>query len=181
MAAQTYIALLRGLNVGGNNRLAMKALSSEFEAAGASNVGTYIQSGNVVFDASASVAAVLAGAVSAALEKRHQVRTPVVLRTAKELAAAVGRNPHLPAHDVAFLHVAFLAETPTKKAVAAVDPARFAPDVFAVVGRELYLLLPNGIGRSRLTNAYFDTSFKTVSTVRNWRTVLALNELAASR
>ena len=181
MAAQTYIALLRGLNVGGNNRLAMKELILAFEAAGASKVSTYIQSGNLVFDASVSVAAKLPGLVSTALEKRHGVRCPVVLRTAKELELAVEKNPYLPAHDVAFLHVAFLADTPAPKALAAMDVSRFAPDVLEVVGRELYLMLPNGVGRSKLTNAYFDSSLKTISTLRNWKTVLALRDLAAAR
>ena len=109
MEAQTYIAFLRGLNVGGHNRLSMKDLVAVFEAAGARRVSTYIQSGNVVFDASASVAATLPRLVSAALEKRYQVRSPVVLRTAKELAVAVKNNPLLPAHDAALQHVAFLA------------------------------------------------------------------------
>lgn len=181
MAAQTYIALLRGLNVGGNNRLAMKDLVAVFEAAGASQVSTYIQSGNVVFDASASVAAKVPGLVSAALEKRHQVRSPVVLRTAKELAAAVKNNPHLSAHDAAFLHVAFLADLPAVIALKAMDTAKFAPDVVAASGRELYLLLPNGVGRSKLTNAFFDSKLKTISTIRNWKTVVALRDLAESR
>lgn len=181
MEAQTCIAFLRGLNVGGHNRLSMKDLVAVFEAAGARKVGTYIQSGNVVFDASASVAATLPRLVSAALEKRYQVRSPVVLRTAKELAVAVKNNPLLPAHDAALQHVAFLADAPTPLALATMNTAKFAPDVVAALSRELYLMLPNGVGRSKLTNAFFDSKLKTVSTIRNWKTVVALRDLAESR
>ncbi|MCU1318566.1 MAG: hypothetical protein JWP98_84, partial [Edaphobacter sp.] len=74
-------------------------------------------------------------------------------------------------------HVYFLAGMPTAGDVAGLDAGRSAPDAFAVIGREIYLQLPNGMGRTKLTNAYFDSKLKTVSTARNWRTVLKLVEM----
>jgi uncharacterized protein (DUF1697 family) len=105
---------------------------------------------------------------------------PVVLRSAAELRAVVRGNPFLEAGaDPATLHVAFLADRPTAAAAASLDPARSPPDAFAVRGREVYLHLPNGGARSKLTTAWLDARLDTVSTVRNWRTVERLLALAS--
>jgi uncharacterized protein (DUF1697 family) len=172
-----HVALLRGINVGGKNPLPMKELAAMFEAAGGENVQTYIQSGNVIFDASAG-ASKICDSVSAGIEKRFGYRIPVVLRTAPQMRKIIGGNPFLSAAaDGKALHVYFLAHAPAAPAIAALDPARSAPDAFQVLGQEIYLHLPNGMGRSKLTNAYFDAKLATVSTARNWATVLKLAEL----
>ncbi len=175
----SHVALLRGLNVGGKNRLPMKDLAEVFSAAGCLDVQTYIQSGNVVFGASAALAKRLPALVSAAISKAHGHQVPIVLRTAEELRAAARGNPFLKAGaDPDALHVAFLAEVPTAAAVSALDPERSPGDDFAVRGRDVYLRLPNGVARTKLTNAYIDRTLGTISTLRNWRTLLALLELA---
>jgi uncharacterized protein (DUF1697 family) len=177
--ASMHVALLRGINVGGKNRLPMAELVAMFERAGCSGVRTYIQSGNVVFDAPARVAEQVSSRVSAAIEKQLGLRVPVVLRTAEELRAVAAKNPFLAAgEDAARLHVAFLAALPSAAAGAALDPERSPPDRFALARRDLYLCCPNGMGRTRFTNDYLDRTLGTVSTVRNWNTVLALCELA---
>ena len=177
----TYVALLRGINVAGKNRLPMKDLRAMFERAGCSDVRTYIQSGNVVFGASAKVAAQVGAQVTAAIAKQLGLKVPVVVRTASELAAVVADNPFLREGEaLTRLHVAFLAHAPNEAAFAALDPERSPPDRFGLLGRELFLCCPNGMGRTRLTNDYLDRTLGTVSTVRNWNTVLALFELAAS-
>lgn len=175
-----YVALLRGINVGGKNKLPMTELTAIFEDLGAAHVRTYIQSGNVLFEANARIAAGLPSAVAAAIEERFGYRVPVVLRSASELARALEGNPFLQRGVTSeALHVAFLADTPAAARVAALDPARSAPDTFEVQGREIYLHLPNGVARSKLTNDYFDRTLGTVSTIRNWRTVEALAALLA--
>ena len=173
----THVALLRGINVGGNNKVPMKDLVEMFLVAGCAEATTFIQSGNVIAKASPRVAKNLAGAVEGLLAARLGVKVPVVIRTAEELRAVVGRNPFRKA-DADHLHVAFLAHEPAKVAVQSLDAKRSPPDEFAVDGREIYLLLPNGVGRSKLTNAYFDSKLATTSTLRNWRTVLKLIELS---
>jgi uncharacterized protein (DUF1697 family) len=176
--ASTHVALLRGINVGGKNRLPMAELVAMFERAGCSDVRTYIQSGNVVFSAPAPVAAQVGTKVSAAIEKQLGLRVPLVLRTAAELRAVAAKNPFLGAgEDTARLHVAFLSALPTAAAGAALDPKRSPPDRFALARRDLYLCCPNGMGRTRFTSDYLDRTLGTVSTVRNWNTVLALCEL----
>ncbi|MCC6524897.1 MAG: DUF1697 domain-containing protein, partial [Polyangiaceae bacterium] len=173
-----HVALLRGINVGGKNKLPMKELVPLFEQAGCRAVRTYIQSGNVVFRAARARAASVPEIVAEAIRARLGFRAPVVLRTADELGELARGNPFVRSGaDVGALHVVFLAERPTASRVAALDPGRSPPDELVVRGREIYLLLPNGVARTKLTNAYFDATLATTSTVRNWRTVLALLEM----
>ncbi len=172
----TYVALLRGLNVGAHNRLKMSDLVAVFTAAGCAEVSTYIQSGNVVFNANATLARKVPLLVERALKEDFDVRTPVVLRSAAELQSVLKKNPFLAkVTKPELLHVAFLAEEPTPAQVSQLDATRVAPDEFIVKGREVYLYTPNGLGKSKVTNAWLDSKLKTISTARNWRTV---NELA---
>jgi len=176
-----YVALLRGINLGGKNKLPMKDLVLMFDGAGCSDVQTYIQSGNVVFCATEAGASRVPTLVAKAIADRLGFKAPVVLRTARELQAVARGNPFLKAGaDPDTLHVVFLADRPPPAKVAALDPARSPPDEFQVRGREIYLRCPNGLGRTKLSNAYFDSKLGTISTVRNWRTVLTLAEMAGS-
>jgi uncharacterized protein (DUF1697 family) len=175
-----HVALLRGINVGGKHIVPMKELAGIFEAAGASEVVTYIQSGNVVCAASAAVVKKLPGTLERAIEKRFGFGVPIVMRSAEELGEVVRRNPFLSkVPSVERLHVAFLAHEPSAGGVAALDPQRSPPDELVVRGREIYLNLPNGAGKTKLTNAYLDSTLGTTSTMRNWRTVLTLLDLAS--
>jgi uncharacterized protein (DUF1697 family) len=111
---------------------------------------------------------------------RFGLRVPVVLRTAAEINAVIRGNPFLKAGaSEEMLHVCFLADRPGKDLVAGLDAGRSTPDAFAVMGREIYMQLVNGVSGTKLTNAYFDSKLKTVSTMRNWRTVLKLAEMLA--
>ncbi len=175
------LALLRGINVGGKNMLPMKHLAKIFEDAGCIDVRTYIQSGNVIFRARNNAVEKLPGRIATQIAESFGYGTPVVLRTATELGEAILQNPFVKAGaDENTLHVYFLASLPTKENVEDLDPDRSRPDAFAVVNREIYLRLPNGMGRTKLTNAYFDSKLATTSTARNWRTVIKLFELMKS-
>ncbi len=175
----TYIALLRGINVGGKNKLPMKQLAKLCEDIGCDNVRTYIQSGNVLLRAPARLADAFADQLTDRIQASLNLSVPVVVRSARELRNVVAGNPFIKAGaDESALHVVFLADKPPKQQVAALDPNRSPGDEFIVKGREIYLRLPNGAGNSKLTNAYFDSKLGAVSTARNWRTVLKLLELA---
>jgi uncharacterized protein (DUF1697 family) len=166
----THLALLRGINVGGKASLAMKELAAIFAAAGATNILTYIQSGNVIFEAGDPQSVVTA--VTAEIARVHGYPGRIVLRSAAELKAAYEANPFAQAGaPIETLHVYFLADAPDPTAVKALDPDRSPGDSFVVRSREIYLHLPNGMARTKLTNAYFDAKLKTVSTARNWNTV----------
>jgi uncharacterized protein (DUF1697 family) len=174
------VALLRGINVGGKNKLPMSDLAALFVESGCENVQTFIQSGNVIFDAGAPLAARLPTLISAHILKKFGYRIPVVLRTARELEAVVANNPFGCVDEQEdMLYVMFLADVPGAGCVEGLNPLRSAPDEFVVRGREIYLRLPNGAGRSKLTNAWFDARLKTVSTARNWRTTAKLLEMAS--
>jgi uncharacterized protein (DUF1697 family) len=167
-----HVALLRGINVGGRNIVPMKDLAAVFEAAGCRNVTTFIQSGNVIFTAPASVLKKLPAIVSTAFN------VPAVIRSHDELAAAIRGNPYLAeGTDQKCLHLMFLSTVPTTAAVAALDPDRSPPCRFHVKGQDIYLHLPAGVAKTKITNAWIDSKLSTVSTIRNWNTVLKLLEL----
>lgn len=173
-----HAALLRGINVGGRNMIPMKDLAALFADAGCRGVATYIQSGNVVFSAPAAVVKKLPDLIAAKIAERFGCAVPVVLRSHEELCAVVRGNPFRNAGEAEkLLHVAFLAHAPAADLIARLDPLRSPPDRFAVAGREVFLCLPNGMGNTRLTNAWLDSKLSTVSTARNWATVLKLHEL----
>lgn len=169
------VALLRGINVGGNNMLPMVELIAFFKTAGASEVRSYIQSGNVVFHAPPRLATKIADAVRKSVAERFGFDIPIVIRTLEQMEETSNENPFLKEGSVEKnLHVLFLADVPEAASVGKLDPNRSSPDRFHVRGRDVYLDLPNGAGRTKLTNAYFDSKLATISTGRNWATVCKL-------
>ncbi len=173
-----YVALLRGINVGGRNKIPMGELVKMFERAGCAEIATYIQSGNVVFTAIQSCAAGIPGEISQAIRRKLGLTVPVTLRSKGEMARVIAGNPFLKTGaEPESLAVAFLAEAPIRQRVAALDVDRSPGDEFVVIGREIYLRLGNGFADTKLTNAWFDSQLQTMSTARNWRTVLKLAEM----
>ncbi len=179
-AGDIHIALLRGINVGGRNKLPMKDLVAMFVDAGCDEVQTYIQSGNVLFRADSSLAEDIPSLISAAILSGFGYQVPVVTRTARELREIVEANPFAErVADASKLLVLFLADRPDRERIASLDPNRSPDDEFTVLGREVYLHCPGGVARTRFTNDYFDSTLATTSTGRNWRTVGKLLELAS--
>jgi uncharacterized protein (DUF1697 family) len=159
----------------------MKDLVAMFQDTGCANVRTYIQSGNVLFDANAALLTRVPKAVNGKIKQGFGYDIPVVIRSAKQLEDAIRKNPFLKrGEDEARLHIMFLASTPRPDLVKQLDPRRSDPDEFVVRGQDIYLYLRNGAAKTKLTNAYFDAKLMTISTGRNWRTVNKLNELAAT-
>ena len=186
MAGPVYVALLRGINVGGARKLPMAALRAELGAAGYQGVATYVQSGNVVLTTPSQAGApgravdhraadVLAAGIHALIEDRFALDVPVIVRSAEELAAVHAGNPFLGIEGATGtqLHVAFLAGRPSPAQAAAFDPDRSLPDRLAVAGREVFLYCPDGLGRSKVLNGA-EKLLGTTMTVRNWNTVTTL-------
>jgi uncharacterized protein (DUF1697 family) len=180
MAKQTYIALLRGINVGGNNKLPMKDLTAIIEKLGGTKVQTYIQSGNAVFQAETALAPKLPELIQKGILKSNKIEVPVIVRSAAELGKIAVAHPHNAAGvEFKALHVGFLAHKPSPAQVASLDPQRSPADIFSVKGSEIYILFGmDGVAKSKLTNQYMDSKLGTTSTLRNWNTVLKLNEMA---
>ena len=167
-----YVGLLRGVNVGGARKLPMADLRRIAEDCGFDDVRTYVQSGNVVFRtgrAATAVARKLRSAIAA-----ETSRDPAIaVRTAAQLAKVVEQCPF---DDTANVHVTFLVEG-AKGAAPKVDQQQFAPERYKVRGKEVYMYLPNGLGRSKLVQALTKGAAAADGTTRNWRTVTALLDM----
>jgi uncharacterized protein (DUF1697 family) len=175
-----WIALLRGVNVGGGNKLAMPALRVSCEGCGFERVSTYIQSGNLVFDTHGDEASVTA-ALRKTLTEVHGLKVPVVVRTAREMDRLADSHPGLEAGvDPKYLHIVFLDKKVKKVDAKRVDRSRFEPDTFDVDGREIYVTYPKGSGRSKLTIEVFERALGVTATARNVNTVRALIKLAGT-
>jgi uncharacterized protein (DUF1697 family) len=175
----TFVALLRGVNLGARNKVSMPELRSSLAELGLEDVLTYIQSGNVVFRSASRDTSELAARIEGELVETFGVRSSVVIRTPAELEAIAADNPFLvrQADPRRQLHVLFLAGAPVADAVARLDPNRSPRDEFSLREREIYLHLPDGFGRSKLTIDYFERRLGVGATVRNWNTLLKLVEL----
>ena len=172
---KTYVALLRGINVGGHNKVPMAELRRVFaDDLGLADVRTYIQSGNVVFDAVRSADAA-PDRLAAALSGTLGLKVPVVVRGADEVAAVLAADP-FPAADRAFVHVGFMDRPPSAQAVESIDVGAFRPEEVVVRGAELFLHVPSGMGRAKLPPV-LDRRLGVTMTVRNWATVTKLARL----
>jgi uncharacterized protein (DUF1697 family) len=174
--ARTWVCLLRGVNVGGK-KVAMKALRELIEELGHQDVVTYIQSGNVVFRAPSGGARKLAGDIQKAIKAEMGLDVTVLLRSPDELGEVIAGNPFPGVEDK--LHVTFLDAEPEASKVAAMDAEAYSPDRFEVVGRTVYLHCPDGYGRSKLVNSFWEKKLGVAATTRNWRTVNKLLEMAS--
>ena len=176
----TYIALLRGINVGGHKAVAMSDLRSLLEELGFSNVRTLLQTGNLVFAGRARSAGALERLLETEAAKRLDLETTFLVRTANEWHAVIADNPFreeaksVPSHLV----VPFLKDAPQATAVRSLQAAIRGPEIVRSQGRQLYIVYPAGIGRSRLTNKLIEDKLGTRGTGRNWNTVVKLAAMA---
>ena len=174
-----YVAMLRGINVGGNKKIKMDKLRSSFEALGLEQVKTYIQSGNVVF----KTAKISPVALSRKLEERilgdFGFSVSVISRTVDEIQNTIANNPFLnqPGIDLEKLHVAFLSEGPTPAALKKLAELTLAPDRSRSLGKEVYFYFPNGVSGSSLWKHPLDRVLSVEATMRNWKTVNALHQM----
>jgi len=178
MSATTWVALIRGINLGRNKRVPMAGLRDLLADQGFTDVRTHLQSGNAIFASEKGRAGDFEARIAAAIEGMFGFDVKVLVRSAAELAAVVDANP-FPAQgaDPKELHVTFLAADPAKKAVDALDPGEYAPDEYAFGDRAIYVRLVNGIMGSRLPD--WERTLAVTATTRNWNTTTRLRELAA--
>jgi uncharacterized protein (DUF1697 family) len=175
----TFVALLRAVNVSGKNRISMAELRRALGGSGLAGAETYLQSGNVVFDAEGDDPATHAATLREVIEREFGHDVPVLVLKAAELAHIAAANPFVvPGADEKSLHVTFLEEPAAKAAFGGLDLPAQGDEQAVLAGRVVYLHLPYGYGRTRLNNAYFERALKTSATTRNWRTVLALVEMS---
>ena len=174
----TYIALLRGINVGGNNKLPMKELRALLEEIGLKHVQTYIQSGNIVFQSERADVAALCEEITATIERTYSFAPATLLLTGQQLDAAIAANPFQQEaeEDHRSLHFFFLDPIPENPDLEAVEALRSNDERFALIDNVFYLYAPVGIGRSKLAER-FGRGWHVNITARNWRTVCKLKEM----
>ena len=175
----TYICILRGINVGGNRMITMDSLRSMMSELSCSNVRTYIQSGNIVFQFGTTDEAILEQKISEAISVKFGFDVPVMVKNATEWAVILAKNPFLldKSKDETFFHITFLATVPTAENIAKIQIGQFQNDDFCILDKAVYLYCPNGYGHSKLTNSFWENKLKTTATTRNWKTCKELVNL----
>ncbi len=173
-----YAVLLRGVNVGGHNKVPMGRLRELAVEAGYGEVSTYVQSGNLVLTAERAKAADVERAIAQALQRDLGLDIEVMARSRDELAAVIGANPfHSYVDEPTTVHVSFLGGHPAADKAKALDHEEFVPERFALGDRCLYFYCPGGSGRSKMAAAPWDRRLGVRGTSRNWRTVTTLLDL----
>lgn len=176
----TFVALLRGINVGGHNKLPMKELASVLGAIALSNVRTYIQSGNVVFQSKSGDQEELSQAIRAAVLESHGFAPEVLILSSRELHEAIAGNPFLDGEfEPKTLHLSFMATTPLDPDFDRLESLRAPKERFLLSENVFYLHAPDGIGRSKLA-ASVEKAMGVTLTARNWRSVTKIMSMAAA-
>lgn len=176
---QTYIAILRGINVSGKNKIAMKDLKAALDGAGYQNVVTYIQSGNVVFKHKQTDEKTLAQQITQLIKTNFGLDVPVLVRTAKNIQQAYTNNPFLKQKgiDINKLHITFLDEVPTQENIDKTNTYSYPPDEFIIADDNVYVHCPDTYGNTKITNTFFENKLKVQATTRNLKTVTKLIEM----
>jgi uncharacterized protein (DUF1697 family) len=178
----TYISMIRGINVGGK-RIKMADLRDIYSSMGLESVKTYIQSGNVIFKSDNNDPSCLAKKIKEKIFETFNYQVEIVVRTKDEFKIVVDSSPF---HDKEeeYLHVTFLSDIPDEDSVRKIDPKNIkgikSSEQFILQSREIYLYLPEGYGRTKLNNNFFEKKLGLSATTRNWKTVNTLLKIAQS-
>ena len=173
----TYIALLRGINVGGRNKLPMKELKNVLAQLGLQNIKTYIQSGNVIFDSDTAERDTLAQQITEGINNSHGFAPRIMILTLDELETAVAQNPYPQATaEPKTLHLYFLATEAPHPNWAKLEERRSKNEQFTLIDKVFYLHAPDGIGRSKLAEQ-IEKALGVPTTARNWRSVTKILDL----
>jgi uncharacterized protein (DUF1697 family) len=178
-----YISILRGINVGGNRKILMEDLKSLFGKLGFSNVQTYIQSGNVIFESYSKVSnADMEQKIQQAISETFGFEVPVIVRSAEEMAESIANNAFWKEKDVDIdrLHLTFLKDLPVPERLEKIRALTFPPDKFEIIGKDAFIFCSAGYSDSKLTNQFFEIKLGVQATTRNWKTVLKLHEMILS-
>ncbi len=171
----TYIALLRGINVSGAKTIKMEALRLTFQKLGFVNVATYIQSGNVVFNAGETNTMQLVDKIAAAIQTDFGFDVPVIVLSAAELRTIIGSNLlNNGTNDTAFLHITFLSEKPAAFNLSDIEAKKQENEEIIISGKVVYLYCPHGYGKTKLNNTFLESKLKVAATTRNWKTTCEL-------
>jgi uncharacterized protein (DUF1697 family) len=178
----TYIAILRGINVGGNKPMKMDALKSILDEIGLKNVTTYIQSGNIVFNTKEKDTKFLEQAIYNTILVEFEFEVPVMVFDIQKMGIVLKNNPfHDESYfDPSFLHVTFLASIPEAILLPKVLEILSNQDAIKIVNDIVYLYCPNGYSNTTWSNTFLEKKLKVKATTRNWKTCMELNKIGAN-
>ncbi len=176
---QTYISILRGINVSGQKKINMAELKALYETLNFKNVRTYIQSGNVIFEYKQIDPQKLSKQIEQIIAQKYHFEVSVIIRLVNEIGHVLNINPFLTKNDidVSKLHVSFLSETPKQIDIDKIKILDYKPDEFIIIGKEVYVHCPNGYGNTKLTNTFFEKKLNLTATTRNWKTVNEIHKI----
>ncbi len=179
----TYITMLRGVNMTGHNTIKMTRLAEMFRQLGYSDAETYIQSGNIVFSCRNSRIDEVSSAIRKAILSEFSLDIAVITRTPDEIKKIIAVNPFLeePGFDPSKMAVVFLELKPSEEQILKVAGIDYPPDKFRIIGSEIYIYCPNGFGKTKLYTNFFEAKMKVTGTARNWTTVNKLLEMAENK
>ncbi len=172
--------MLRGVNVGGHNKIKMEDLRALYESLKFEDPRTYVQSGNVIFRAKEKNSPALAKKIQNAIESKFGFRPAVVLRTPDELRRAIAATPFAASRNLepGKILVTFLSDEPGSNVNATLLSLKDYPEEIHLKGRELYIYFPNGAGKTKLPWSSVEKLLKTTGTARNWNSVTKMLEMA---
>lgn len=177
---QSYIAILRGINVSGKNKILMEDLRSLLSEMKLKDAKTYIQSGNIVFKSDGKLSnEKLAAKIEAGIKKKFGFDVPVIVRSEAELKKAIAANPFIKNKKTnpERMHITFLSSAPDKALLKTLETFSSPPDEFHIDGKEIFLHCPVSYGETKLSNNFFEKKLKVTATTRNWKTVNTLLEM----
>ena len=176
---QTYIALFRGINVSGQKKIKMADLRQHLENLGFQHVKTYIQSGNVIFQFEESAPKDLEQQIAKKIQAEYGFDVSIFITNASILKEILENNPFLErGEDVKKLYVTFLDQQPSQEKIDLLQSVDYSPEEYILRDLYIYFFFPNGYGRAKLNNNFFERKLKVTATTRNWKTVNKLYELA---
>lgn len=181
---QTFISILRGINVGGQKKILMADLKALYENLKFKKVTTYIQSGNVVFKSDGKLSDLeLAKKIETAIYKKYDFTVPVIIRNVEELEKVITINPFLKEKNINIekLHVTFLSGIPNRSNLESLKKIDYSPDRFIIIDKEAFLYIPESYGETKLSNKFFENKLKVTATTRNWKTVKKLFEITSAK
>jgi uncharacterized protein (DUF1697 family) len=176
-----FIALLRGINVSGQKKIKMSELKSLFEEMGFQDVETYIQSGNVVFSSKKKSCEKLEAKISSGIKSRFNFDVHIIVINPEDIEYVLKNNPFIKKRkDAERLYVTFLAKMPSNDTIKKMLTIDYSPEEYFIDGKIIYLFAPNGYGKAKLNNNFFENKLKVCGTTRNWKSAIALSEMVRS-
>ncbi|UCH66240.1 MAG: DUF1697 domain-containing protein [Ignavibacterium sp.] len=177
---ETYIAMLRGINVSGQKKIKMTDLKTHLQELNFKDVQTYIQSGNAVFNYIKSNPKKLESKIAQKILKEYSFEVSVIVKTRDELKNVLKSNPFTKDKDLNRLYVTFLSDEPAKENLKNLEGINHSPEEYILKGKIIYFYSPHGYGKAKMNNNFFENKLIVAATTRNWKTVNKLAEMANS-